>query len=135
MIKEYIKYFRKDIICINLVCIGIICFILCFCYVVPTCETYHDYGFTYFFSIIIILIIIFGNIYQYKEFKRIYVKCKEEIQEEKDFYSHMVFDNFVDLVYDNEILNLNMIGCPNKLTKEQEKEWLKRYLQKLINNG
>jgi hypothetical protein len=81
------------------------------------------------------LIIIFGNSCQYKEFKKIYVICKKEIQEDKDFYSHMVFDDFVDLVYDNDILNLNMIGCPDGLTEEQEKEWLKRYLRKLINNG
>lgn len=132
MIKNYIRYYHKEMIWIYIFLIGIICFLFYACYNMPTYANYHDYGFTYFFSIISLCIMIFGTRYQYREFKKACIQCQQEYEEEKDFYKHMTFDNLVNRLYSDNEFDLELMGCPDGLSEEEEIEFIKEYIAKLV---
>lgn len=138
MIKNYIRHFYKDMIWAYLGIIGTIYFVLYSCYNMPTFASYHNYGFTYFFVVTMLCIIIFGTRYQYKEFKKSCIECQKAIQAKKEQYKNFTLDTLVDLIYDNDVISLNLLGCPgcnvmeNLLSLEKQIKQTKQEIGKTI---
>lgn len=69
---------------------------------------------------------------QYREFRKVTIKCKNAIQEDKKFYENMMYDDFVFKLYDDGYFNMNLLGCPEDYDDDQAKQWLKDYIKRLV---
>ena len=128
--KEYCKENKKFAIGIML---GIIFF---YFIIVYDYKSYADgslIGNICIFSFMTILCIMafFGDFYKTR---RDCIYCQQKYENEKALYKNFTYDNLIDLIYEDDVLNLELIGCPDGLTTEQEKEFVKEYISKLKEN-
>jgi hypothetical protein len=98
-------------------------------------KDYLDALYMFIGLLIASILVISIGYYSWKSIMNEYINNYNKEQAKQDeLYSNMTFDKFINIVYENEIIDLDHIGCPEGLTEEQEKEFIKEYITKLKEN-
>ena len=98
-------------------------------------KDYLDALYMFIGLLIASILVISIGYYSWKSIMNEYINNYNKEQAKQDeLYSNMTFDKFINIVYENEIIDLDHIGVSRGLTEEQEKEFIKEYITKLKEN-
>lgn len=122
--KEHIKFG------IALICTAIFFYFL----IVYNYKSYALGDLTFNICLYVCAVIMLGLFFfgDYRQINQACIACQRKYEKEKTLYKNFTFDDFVDLVYKDDVLNLELIGCPYDLSAEQEVQFVKDYIKKLI---
>lgn len=93
------------------------------------------YGGMWFITVIYVLFVLLVDFLlksNYKKFLKAHERFQIKLQEKQNFYDHMTFCSFINMLYEDNLIDLNIAGCPKEYDDDQAKQWLKDYIKRLV---
>ena len=85
------------------------------------------------FSLIISASLIAIIIGDYRHQNQLCIQCKKIYDKKIEMYKNFNYDKFIDLVYEDNVLDLDLIGCPDNISEKEKKKYIKNYILNLKN--